>query len=166
MTELVRHWDPEERFAGAVLKVFEHWVLEVSWQQHTLGCYILFCRREGVRLISDLKIEELDDLKVAMGKIEFALRYRDPFRATHFNYLQLGNALPLLHFHGVPRYDGPRALSRELLNREVTDSNPGSLPAWSREQISHGQMQTLRQLMEKCMAENPFYKGIREAIDG
>jgi len=161
---LIRHWDPDKRYEGAVLKVYEHWSLEVSWRQHTLGCYILFCRREGVRLMSQLEIAELDELKVAMRNIEHVLRYGEEFRACHFNYLQMGNVLPLLHFHGIPRYDGSRPLSRELLNREVTDPDAHNVPPWSREEITREQMDKLRCLLQRRLGENPFYRGLREAI--
>jgi diadenosine tetraphosphate (Ap4A) HIT family hydrolase len=166
MATLIRHWDPERQFEGAVLNVYEHWSLEVSWQQHTLGCYILFCRREGVRLMSELEIEEFADLRMAMRHIEEALRRKDgDFRADHFNYWQMGNALPQLHVHGIPRYNGPRSLSRELLGRDVTDSNPGHIPPWSREHISSEQMKKLRDRMaHKLPRENPFYKWIRKAM--
>ena len=163
---LVRHWDPEKKFEGAVLKVYAHWVLEVSWQQHTLGCYIIFCRREGVRLQSSLTSEELEELKTVMEEIESALLFSSgKFQPDHFNYLQMGNALPLLHFHGIPRYKEVRALTQEVLGRdpEITDSNWGHFPPWSRELITPEQMVALRKHME-MPCENPFYRGLREAM--
>lgn len=173
MEQLIRHWDPKKQFEGAVLKVYEHWVLEVSWQQHTLGNFIIFCRREGVRLQSQLEDIESVELKKVMDYIERALRWSDAFRPHHFNYLQMGNALPLLHFHGIPRYKKSRPFSKELLGREVTDPNWGHSPPWTREKISEEQMKRLQPLMEEAVSikrpnmaveENPLYPGIREAI--
>lgn len=177
---LIRHWDPEKRFEGAVIKIYEHWVLEVSWQQHTLACFILFCRHEKIRLQSELSDGALRDLRRAMREIEVGLR-KSPFAPDHFNYLQMGNALPLLHFHGVPRYDSNRDLSKELLGREVTDENPGHFTPWSREKITSEQMGRIHQLMQEslqyvCPAdlkiaatvaphENPFYAGLRKAME-
>ncbi|MFA5935530.1 MAG: hypothetical protein WC787_01585 [Patescibacteria group bacterium] len=174
MEKLIRHWDPDKKFKGAVLKVYDHWSLEVSWQQHTLGCYIIFCRREGVRLMSELLIDELDELKVLMRDTEAKFRERDDFRPDHFNYWQMGNALPLLHLHGIPRYETARPLSKELLGRDVTDPTWGHLPPWTNEKISREQMEKLHDLMIGVLGlkqpniaerENPFYKGIREAIE-
>jgi diadenosine tetraphosphate (Ap4A) HIT family hydrolase len=164
---LIRHWDPEKKFEGAVLKVYEHWVLEVSWQQHTLGCYIIFCRREGVRLQSSLTDKELEQLKIVMGEIESALRFSSgKFLPHHFNYLQMGNELPLLHFHGIPRYGEPRALTHEVLGRDpqTTDLNWGGFPPWSRELITSEQMVVLRKHM-RMPRENPFYRGLRRAME-
>ncbi|MEO5927140.1 MAG: hypothetical protein ABIO72_00530 [Patescibacteria group bacterium] len=173
----IRHWDPEGRFEGAALRLYEHWALEVSWQQHTLGCYIIFCRREGVRLQSELTDQESVELKKVMGEIETALRKPD-FSATHFNYWQMGNALPLLHFHGIPRYDTHRELAKTLLNRDLTDPTPTHLPLWTSEKVTSEQMGKLRDAMHIALGdkqpdkqpsmaprENPFYPGIRKAID-
>lgn len=162
---LVRHWDPKGEYEGAVLKVYEYWCLEVSWQQHTLGCYIIFCRREGVRLMSRLTIEEIDELRHVMAHMEIALRNHEQFRPDHFNYLQMGNVLPLLHFHGIPRYKESRPLSRTLLDRDVTDSTPDFLPSWTRDAVTPEQMKELRAMMMRYLRENPFYKGIRKAIE-
>lgn len=169
----IRHWDPKQEFLGAALKPYEHWVLEVSWQQHTLGCYIIFCRRKDVRLISELEPEELVELVQVMREIEGALRKSPVFKPDHFNYLQLGNLLPLLHFHGVPRYNKNRRFSKKLLNREITDIDPKYLPLWTTDPITKEQMRDLQQEMWVAMGgkrinmsrhENPFYKWIREAL--
>lgn len=39
-------WDPSSLFTGAVIKEYQYWVLELSYNQHTLGSYILFCKRQ------------------------------------------------------------------------------------------------------------------------
>jgi diadenosine tetraphosphate (Ap4A) HIT family hydrolase len=63
--------------------------------------------------------KELEQLKIVMGEIESALRFSSgKFLPHHFNYLQMGNELPLLHFHGIPRYGEPRALTHEVLGRD------------------------------------------------
>jgi diadenosine tetraphosphate (Ap4A) HIT family hydrolase len=126
----VRHWDVQHRYAGAVLKWYRYWCLEVSFRQHTLGSYILFCRRLGVRLVSDLDVNEMVDLRDAMMEIELALRGHPTFRADHFNYLQMGNGVPLLHFHGIPRYNSPR----EFLGQRWIDHTWGHPPAWIKQE--------------------------------
>lgn len=172
---LIRHWDPKGEYEGAGLTAYDHWVLEVSWQQHTLGCFILFCRREGATRYSELTIDELAELKTIMGGVEFQLSHDARFCPDRFNYLQLGNVLPQLHIHGVPRYDSHRSLSQEILDRAVTDAKPKSLPRWTRESITRVQMESLRTVMRQALGlgtekinkaprENPFWKGLREAM--
>lgn len=169
----IRHWDPKQEFIGAGLKPYKHWVLEVSWQQHTLGCYIIFCRRKGVRRQSELTPSESTELIEVMREIETALCKCPLFKPDHFNYLQLGNVLPLLHFHGVPRYKKNRRFSKTLLDREITDIDPNYLPHWTTDSITKAQMRDLREEMWVAMGgkrigmakrENPLYQRIREAL--
>jgi len=141
----IRHWDSADKYVGAVLKWYEHWCLEVSYRQHTLGCYILFCRREGVRLPSDLHDEELLGLREAMSEIELALRAHSFFDPDHFNYLQMGNALPLLHFHGIPRYLMPRNFD----GMTWVDKRPGHPPVWKEHEAPRVLIEKLRVHMSK-----------------
>ncbi len=129
MSDRVRYWDPDGKFDGAVLKWYVHWCLEVSFHQHALGSFILFCRRSGVLLISDLHPEELAEMQLAMQEIELVLRGHPFFRADHFNYLQMGNELHLLHFHGIPRYQSPRV----FFGKRWVDHAWGHPPAWTKE---------------------------------
>ena len=133
-----RHWDPQKRFVGAVLRPYQNWVAEVSWNQHALGAFIIFLRREGVRLISGCTARELEELPFVMRDIECAVRQR--FGADHFNYLQLGNGFPYLHFHGIPRYE----TSREYAGRAWRDSTWGKPPVWSRKTVARELVESIR----------------------
>jgi diadenosine tetraphosphate (Ap4A) HIT family hydrolase len=137
---MIRHWDPENRYVGAALTNYRYWAIEVSWRQHTLGSCIMFCRREGVRLLSELTDEELSDMRDAMAAHEMRLRTRSAFRPDHINYLQMGNVLLPLHLHIVPRYK----TTRTSFGREWSDSAWGKPPAWSSEEISHTLMAQIR----------------------
>ena len=138
-----RHWDPAGKYMGAVLRAYEYWVLEVSWLQHTLGSFIVFCRRPGVRLMSELNTTELAELKWAMADMESALRRHPVFCPDHFNYLQMGNALPLLHFHGIPRYETERAFCGKVWK----DVNPRRPPTWVSEEVSSEIVVKMRDLL-------------------
>lgn len=140
---LIRHWDPEKRYEGAVIKVYAHWCLEVSWQQHTLGTYIIFCRREGVRLETELMPVELSSLQTVKREIQESLQTHRAFHPDHFNHLQLGNLLPQLHIHGVPRYFKPR----QYLGRTWEDPTPTHLPTWSSEPLPRDLIERLRDEM-------------------
>jgi len=123
-----RFWDKNNKYAPAFLKEYNHWVLEVSFRQHTLGCYIIFAKRP-VERISELENQEIDELKDVMGEIEAALSKIETFKPDRFNYWQMGNGLHHLHFHGIPRYEAPRYFDE----KEWIDKTWGSVPIWSKE---------------------------------
>lgn len=142
-----RHWDPEYAYPGAVLKTYPHWCLEVSYRQHTLASYVIFCRRKDVRLITDLQDDELVSLKSVMAEIELALKAHPMFRPDHFNYWQMGNGLPLLHFHGMPRYKVPRGFD----GMTWSDLTWGHPPKWTKTQMPRVFIERLRTQMAKYL---------------
>jgi|SRR5579885_1923566 len=121
-----RFWDPEGKYQDGFLKEYPHWILEVSFRQHTLGCYIIFAK-ERVEKISDLRPEALIDLKTVLLEIQATLFDIPEFRPDRFNYLQLGNGLHNLHFHGIPRY----ASARTFAGSTWVDTTWGHPPVWS-----------------------------------
>ena len=117
-----------------------HWTVEVSWQQHTLGCYIIFCRREEVRLETELKHRELIELNSIKGDMKMVLDYLTDFKPDHYNHLQLGNNLPLLHIHGIPRYAGERNFAGKVWR----DPTWVHLPPWTSEKATPELIHALR----------------------
>jgi diadenosine tetraphosphate (Ap4A) HIT family hydrolase len=126
-----RVWDPEGKYKEGFLKEYKYWVLEVSFRQHTLGCFIIFCKRK-IEKISQLSIEELVELKEVMLEIENKLSSSKVFYPDRFNYLQMGNTLHHLHFHGIPRYKSERKFN----NIFWTDKAWGHPPIWSKTEVS------------------------------
>lgn len=125
-----RPWDPENHFPNAVIKDYQFWTIEVSYSQHTLGSFIVFCKVEKEK-IADLSDKEMLELRQAMKDIQRALE-KEPFRAERFNYWQMGNDLHRLHFHGIPRYSSQRTFD----NKTYIDSTWGNVPVWNRDKIS------------------------------
>jgi len=123
----IRTWDPEGKYLDAFVKEYKHWVLEVSFHQHTLGCFIIFAKR-GIERISELKDEEAIELKHVMKEFETTLSNIEDIKPDRFNYLQMGNALHHLHFHAIPRY----ATVRNFMNKEWQDTTFGHPPVWSK----------------------------------
>lgn len=121
----IRHWDPKGRYADSYIKCYEHWCLEVSYMQHTLGCFALFSRHKVERL-SELSGAALAELADVNREIETALGSGQTFQPDRYNYLQLGNVLHHLHIHGVPRYVAPRF----AFGREWKDNSFGAPPMW------------------------------------
>ena len=134
-----RIWDPENRYIESFLKEYEHWVLEVNYRQHTLGCYVIFAKR-SVERISELTSEEIAELRSVMKEVEEALSRSDTFKPDRFNYMQLGNSLHHLHFHGIPRYSSPRMFD----NKEWRDSNWGKVTVWPKKDISSDLVKKLK----------------------
>lgn len=139
-----RPWDPDGKYPGAVLKEYAYWVLEVSYRQHTLGSYIIFAKDDCER-ISELRPGSLADLCAVMADIERALCAAEEFRPDRFNYWQMGNALHRLHFHGIPRY----AQKRVFAGQEWIDTTWGSVPVWSRNDVSRELVQAIRDALVK-----------------
>ena len=122
-----RIWDKKNKYTQGFLKEYQYWALEVSYRQHTLGSYIVFCKRE-IEKISELTSEEILELGVVMREIENTLLNINSFKPDRFNYLQLGNNLHTLHFHGIPRYKEPRIFA----GKKWTDKTWGHPPIWSK----------------------------------
>jgi diadenosine tetraphosphate (Ap4A) HIT family hydrolase len=142
-------WDTKNKYTQGLLKEYDYWVLEISYRQHTLGCYIIFCKR-SVERISDLKTEEIDELKDVMAEIEATLSKIDIFKPDRFNYWQMGNKLNQLHFHGIPRYNSMRNFNE----KKWVDENPESIPAWSHEDIGHDLVAKLREAIKPYLLQN------------
>lgn len=139
-----RVWDKENQYKEGLLKEYKHWVLEVSYSQHTLGCFIIFAKRE-IERISQLTTEEIDELKQVMKNVEGALMDIKEFKPDRFNYLQLGNFLHHLHFHGIPRYKSPRIFN----DQKWIDSTWGQPPVWSDTKVGDEVVIKLRELIKK-----------------
>lgn len=126
-----RIWDPENKYKDAVIKEYKYWVVEMSFRQHTFGCFIIFAKR-NVQKISELDNTELSNLRDVMKEIEKVLDKNPDFKPDRFNYLQMGNALHHLHFHGIPRYKSERNLDRKVW----IDKTFGHPPVWSKTEVS------------------------------
>ncbi len=134
----MRFWDVNGEYTGGLLRFYRYWAVEISYRQHTLGSFIIFSRSEGARLISDLKPEAIAELPLVMCEVEHALRAQ--FAPDHFNYLQMGNGVPFLHFHGIPRY----VSERQFFGKIWKDETWGHPPAWTYEVASIDLVTSLR----------------------
>lgn len=126
----IRIWDTSEKYKEGFVKEYNHWVLELSFRQHTLGCFIIFAKRK-VERITELNNDEIIELKEIMKELETTLSQMETFKPDRFNYLQMGNALHHLHVHAIPRYANPR----NFLNKEWIDTTFGYPPIWSKVEI-------------------------------
>jgi diadenosine tetraphosphate (Ap4A) HIT family hydrolase len=133
-----RSWDPQNKYKEGFLKEYKHWALEISFHQHTLGCFIIFAKRD-IEKISELNDEELLEIKIVMAEIEPAIT--KAFQADRFNYLQLGNNSHRLHFHGIPRYQ----TEREFNGQKWIDKTFGHPPIWKDEESSEELVKAIKE---------------------
>ena len=63
-----------------------------------------------------------------MEEREDALLASPDFKPDRFNYLQLGNSLHQLHFHGIPRYSSPRIFAGKKWIDERYGTTPVIIP--------------------------------------
>lgn len=138
----LRIWDPEKKYIGATIKIYPHWVVEVSFSQHTLGCCIIFARRKILK-ITECSNEELLALRDVMEELEATLTKL--FSPIRFNYFQMGNALHHLHFHVVPRY----VTVKEYAGKYWKDPTPTHLPCWSAQEEERELIYHLKETIKK-----------------
>lgn len=144
-----RIWDPNNRYTNGFLKEYRYWALEVSYRQHTLGCFIIFAKRK-IEKISELTDLELTELKKVMGEIEKTLTDIPEFRPERFNYWQMGNNLHHLHFHGIPRYSSPRIWN----NKKWVDKTYGHPPIWKKSDSPELEIIALQEVITKQLFKN------------
>ena len=140
---LNRIWDKENIYTKGFLKEYKYWVLEVSYRQHTLGCFIIFAKRK-IEKITELTNHEILELQNVMKEIQETLLKIDIFKPDRFNYFQMGNDIHNLHFHSIPRY----AKSRNLMNKKWVDKTWGSVPMWIKKDVSHTLVKGLRDIIK------------------
>ena len=142
-----RFWDPKNEYPGGLLKEYAHWALEVSYTQHTFGNFIIFCKREGVEQLAQLKDEELLELRSVLQEIQSALEKNPLFKPDRFNYWQMGNFVHHLHIHGIPRYKS----DREFLGKVWKDQDHTMLVCWTTEKQDRETIRVIRDEIKKYL---------------
>lgn len=97
---LAKFGDPETRLAD-----YTHWRVLLRPAQPTLGSLILGAKGEA-RAFSALPGEAYAELGQVTREIETVLS--DFVKYERINYLMLMMVDPHVHFHVIPRYQGPR----------------------------------------------------------
>lgn len=84
------------------------WTWSVRPDQPTLGAGILSLNRHAMRL-SDVTAEEMAELAGLISRLEAALKRT--FDHNIMNYLMYMMVDHQVHWHAIPRYEGPRQLA-------------------------------------------------------
>ncbi len=99
MAKNCRFCDFKENYL--IIKDYKYWTLVLAESQYILGRTIAFLKRH-IRFFEELTDEESLEIKQIVGEIKSALN--KTFKPDWFNVMQLGNLVPHLHIHMVPRY--------------------------------------------------------------
>lgn len=137
-----RIWDPKNTYKEGFLKSYNYWTLEVSFRQHTPGCFIIFYNNKADK-IREVKPAALKELILVMKEVETTLINIPGLAPDKFNYFQMGNALNHLHFHGIPRYRD----KRNIFGKTWADKTFGHPPIWSSTDVSNEVVTDIKELI-------------------
>lgn len=101
------------------IKEYKYWTLFLNYNQSYLGRCALVLKREPITFLMDTTPEEKGELFDAIQEWQKALT--ELWQPDWWNYAQLGNTTPQLHFHLVPRYKE----SREFAGEKFVDERWG-----------------------------------------
>ncbi len=107
------------------IKSFNYWTLAIHTNQSYLGrviCYLNTYKEN----ISDLKQEEYLELLEIIKAYQNAITKL--WNPDWWNYAQLGNTTPHLHFHFIPRYKDIRFFEGEKFIDELWGKNYAPAP--------------------------------------
>jgi len=89
----------------SVLAEYDHWLVQLRPAQVTLGSLVLVCKEEASRF-GEIGPAASAELHRVVARIEKVLE--EAFQNDKINYLMLMMVDPDVHFHVLPRYQGPR----------------------------------------------------------
>jgi len=89
-------------YSKQLIKEYKYWTLGVHSNQGYLGRCVLWCKREDANELTDATTTEQTELFMILQEARQALA--KAFAPDWFNYSFLGNEMPHLHCHIVPRY--------------------------------------------------------------
>ena len=122
-----------------MLGEYEHWVVLLRPEQVTAGCMVLACKEDAERM-PDVSPEAFAELSKVTGDLETCLKRTFDF--AKINYLLFMMVDRHVHWHVVPRYDGPREAVGVAFNDPGWPRHPrmGELVSLSEEQFQglHG----------------------------
>ena len=102
------------------IKKYEHWTLVLNYNQSYLGRAICYLNTYKENL-TDLTPEELLEFQAIVKAYQSTLTQL--WEPDWWNYAQLGNETPHLHFHLIPRYKTPRTFAGEAFVDEHFGKN-------------------------------------------
>lgn len=90
---------------ASVVREYRQWLVLARPQQATLGSLVLVCTDQA-RAFSQISVRAFEELAQVTADLDAALT--QCFQPDKLNYLMLMMVDPDVHFHVLPRYQGPR----------------------------------------------------------
>ncbi len=133
---------------SADIKKFKYWTLMVHSNQSYLGraiCYLNTYKEMLAELTQEEYLELLEVIK------EYQVALTKLWKPNGWNYAQLGNVVPHLHFHFIPRYKEERTWE----GLTFTDERWGNhyAPTPTREEDKNA-LEKIRLAIQKALPEN------------
>jgi len=130
------------------IKDYKYWTLFLNYNQSYLGRCSLVLKREPVNFLLDTTQEEREELFVALKEWQDAMAAL--WQPDWWNYVQLGNTTPQLHFHLVPRYKEPREFAGEKFVDERWGHNYAPSP---KREVSESLKQKIAEVIKEKLAK-------------
>lgn len=112
-------------YPGTVIREYAHWAVLLRPQQVTAGSMVLALKAD-ICTLGEVGPEAFAEMATVTRDIQDALAAT--FDPRKINYLALMMVDPQVHFHVIPRYDGPR----EVNGVAVVDPGWPKLPEMGR----------------------------------
>lgn len=109
-------------FSKYLIKEYTYWSVYIAEDQSYLGRCVIWCKRDSAMDLADVTLEEREELFVILKQLKQAII--KAFQADWFNYTFLGNEIPHLHEHVIPRYKTPKDFEGVLFVDEQWGHNP------------------------------------------
>ena len=94
-------------YPDTLVAAYRHWLVLLRPEQPTLGSLVLASTSDA-EAFSQLPPEAFPELRTVVADVEAALKAAISYEKI--NYLMLMMVDPHVHWHVVPRYDGPRSV--------------------------------------------------------
>ncbi len=103
-----------DAYQHLLVKEYKHWSVYLHENQGYLGRCILWCKREDAKKLTNATQEEQQELFSILKCVEKTLQ--ECFGPDLLNFAFLGNEVPHLHCHIIPRYESERIFMQVRFN--------------------------------------------------
>jgi diadenosine tetraphosphate (Ap4A) HIT family hydrolase len=108
-------------FSKFLIKDYKHWAIYIHQNQGYLGRCVVWCKRKNALDLTGATVEEQKELFSVLRELKKAVK--KTFKSDWFNYSFLGNGMPHLHAHFIPRYAKPRKFMSVTFKDELYGHN-------------------------------------------
>lgn len=107
-------------YSQQLIKKYSYWDLVLNkYQSQFIGMCLAWALRDNADEVSDMNLDEREELFSVIVP-EWQTAIRKLFNHDRSNLAIIGNEMPHLHVHLVPRYYSPR----KFYDKEFIDPNP------------------------------------------